>query len=356
MYAGATILGDGTVVLILDASTLARRANVLSHAASASRPSRPAPALEPSTRCSWWRSAAGRRAAIPLEMVTRLEEIPAVLDRTRRRPRGGPVPRPHHAADPDRRACSASYGEDDGDGRAARGLHPRRAQRRLRGRADPRHRHRARRHPQRHRRPGSRRQRRRRRQGRRAARRATARSWPPTPTSTAATARTAVRRCRGGPRVSQLSTFRVGKYLFGVDVSLVQEVVRLQQMTPVPARPGGDRRPDQPARRGAHRDRPACHGSGCRPRDSGREPVNVVVRMDDEPVSLLVDEIGGVLEVSQVPFEHDSEHGRRAGARPAPRRLHAARPAAPRAQRAPRPRRRRRHPRRHPRRLTLTVP
>jgi purine-binding chemotaxis protein CheW len=31
--------------------------------------------------------------------------------------------------------------------------------------------------------------------------------------------------------------------------------------------------------------------------------VNVVVRVDDEPVSLLVDEIGGVLEVSQVPFE-----------------------------------------------------
>jgi purine-binding chemotaxis protein CheW len=37
--------------------------------------------------------------------------------------------------------------------------------------------------------------------------------------------------------------------------------------------------------------------------DSSREPVNVVVRVDDEPVSLLVDEIGGVLEVSQVPFE-----------------------------------------------------
>ncbi len=36
---------------------------------------------------------------------------------------------------------------------------------------------------------------------------------------------------------------------------------------------------------------------------TGREPVNVVVRVDDEPVSLLVDEIGGVLEVSQVPFE-----------------------------------------------------
>jgi purine-binding chemotaxis protein CheW len=36
---------------------------------------------------------------------------------------------------------------------------------------------------------------------------------------------------------------------------------------------------------------------------SERDPVNVVIRVDDEPVSLLVDEIGGVLEVSQVPFE-----------------------------------------------------
>ncbi len=29
----------------------------------------------------------------------------------------------------------------------------------------------------------------------------------------------------------------------------------------------------------------------------------MVVRVDDEPVSLLVDEIGGVVEVSQIPFE-----------------------------------------------------
>src|SRR3712207_7973469 len=44
-------------------------------------------------------------------------------------------------------------------------------------------------------------------------------------------------RSPGSARMSQLSTFHVGKYLFGVDVSLVQEVVRLQQMTPVPLAP-----------------------------------------------------------------------------------------------------------------------
>ncbi len=110
--------------------------------------------------------------------------------------------------------------------------------------------------------------------------------------------------------MSQLSTFHVGKYLFGVDVSLVQEVVRLQQMTPVPLAPAeiaglinlrGEvlTAIDLRARLGLP---PAPTGDG--PDGAGRrEPVNVVVRVDDEPVSLLVDEIGGVLEVSQVPFE-----------------------------------------------------
>jgi purine-binding chemotaxis protein CheW len=104
--------------------------------------------------------------------------------------------------------------------------------------------------------------------------------------------------------MSQLSTFHVGKYLFGVDVSLVQEVVRLQQMTPVPLATSeiaglinlrGEvlTAIDLRARLGL----PASE------RSSDREPVNVVVRVDDEPVSLLVDEIGGVFEVSQVPFE-----------------------------------------------------
>jgi purine-binding chemotaxis protein CheW len=106
--------------------------------------------------------------------------------------------------------------------------------------------------------------------------------------------------------MSQLSTFHVGKYLFGVDVSLVQEVVRLQQMTPVPLAAGeiaglinlrGEvlTAIDLRARLGLP---PVDTTAGA------REPVNVVVRVDDEPVGLLVDEIGGVLEVSQVPFEH----------------------------------------------------
>lgn len=102
--------------------------------------------------------------------------------------------------------------------------------------------------------------------------------------------------------MSQLSTFHVGKYLFGVDVSLVQEVVRLQMITPVPLA--------APEIAGLINLRGEVLTAidlrsrlGLPPADGNREPVNVVVRVDDEPVSLLVDEIGGVLEVSQVPFE-----------------------------------------------------
>jgi len=102
--------------------------------------------------------------------------------------------------------------------------------------------------------------------------------------------------------VTQLSTFHVGRYLFGVDVSLVQEIVRLQAFTPVPL--------SSPEIAGLINLRGEVLTAidmrarlGLPPSDGGRDPVNVVVRVDDEPVSLLVDEIGGVQEVSQVPFE-----------------------------------------------------
>jgi purine-binding chemotaxis protein CheW len=102
--------------------------------------------------------------------------------------------------------------------------------------------------------------------------------------------------------MTQLSTFYVGKYLFGVDVALVQEVVRLQSITPVPLA--------QPEIAGLINLRGEVLTAidlrtrlGLPPAETEREPVNVVVRVGDEPVSLLVDEIGGVLEVSQVPFE-----------------------------------------------------
>ena len=102
--------------------------------------------------------------------------------------------------------------------------------------------------------------------------------------------------------MTQLSTFTVGHYLFGVDVSLVQEIMRVQSITPVPL--------TRPEIAGLINLRGEVltainvrNRLGLPPTTSDRDPINVVVRVDDEPVSLLVDEIGGVIEVSQVSFE-----------------------------------------------------
>ncbi|MFZ0159440.1 MAG: chemotaxis protein CheA, partial [Kineosporiaceae bacterium] len=74
VYAGATILGDGSVVLILDAATVARRSNVLANALGVTTVDGGSDVelIDPVLVVE---VAGGRRAAIPLEMVTRLEEI-----------------------------------------------------------------------------------------------------------------------------------------------------------------------------------------------------------------------------------------------------------------------------------------
>ena len=102
--------------------------------------------------------------------------------------------------------------------------------------------------------------------------------------------------------MTQLSTFHVGKYLFGVDVALVQEIVRLQTITPVPLS-GRDIAGLINLRGEVLTAVDLRARLGLPPADSDRDPINVVVRVDEEPVSLLVDEIGGVQEISQVPFE-----------------------------------------------------
>ena len=74
-YAGATILGDGGVVLILDAAPMARRANVRSVIAATGGQvmADTTESLEPLLVVQ---ISLDRQAAIPLDMVTRLEEIP----------------------------------------------------------------------------------------------------------------------------------------------------------------------------------------------------------------------------------------------------------------------------------------
>ena len=104
----------------------------------------------------------------------------------------------------------------------------------------------------------------------------------------------------------QLCTFFVDGHLFGVDVTQVQEVIRYQEMTPVPLAPA------------------VVHGLinlrgqivaaidlrrrlGLSPRKAEELPMNVVARHEEGAVSLLVDEIGDVVEVNESSFEPPPE-------------------------------------------------
>jgi purine-binding chemotaxis protein CheW len=100
----------------------------------------------------------------------------------------------------------------------------------------------------------------------------------------------------------RFATFLVDGLLFGVDVVNVQEVLRPQAMTRVPLAPEGIRGLinlrgqivtglDMRVRLRLARREPEA------------APINVVVRADGEPVSLLVDEIGEVIQVPAAVFE-----------------------------------------------------
>ena len=109
---------------------------------------------------------------------------------------------------------------------------------------------------------------------------------------------------------AQYCTFWVDTLYLGIDVHTVQEVMRTLEMTPVPLAPASvvglinlrgrivtaidlRRRLALP------------------PRPDGQEPMNVVMRLDDGAVSLVVDEIGDVIEVDRDSFERvpDTLHG-----------------------------------------------
>jgi purine-binding chemotaxis protein CheW len=97
---------------------------------------------------------------------------------------------------------------------------------------------------------------------------------------------------------TRYATFHVGDLFFGIEVLKVQELLRYQEVTRVPL---------------AH---PVIEGLinlrgqivtavdmrrrlKIEPRQTGQPPMNIVVRSGDNAVSLLVDEIGDVLEVAR---------------------------------------------------------
>jgi purine-binding chemotaxis protein CheW len=114
---------------------------------------------------------------------------------------------------------------------------------------------------------------------------------------------------KSGPsaRTGQFSTFFVADLFFGIDVLRVQEVLRFQQMTRVPLAPeiveglinlrgqivtaiDMRRRLRLPLRA------------------AGEIPMNMVVRTEEGAVSLLVDEIGDVVDVDAASYEQPPEN------------------------------------------------
>ncbi|MFN7701645.1 MAG: chemotaxis protein CheW [Deltaproteobacteria bacterium] len=100
----------------------------------------------------------------------------------------------------------------------------------------------------------------------------------------------------------QMCTFILDRYLFGVDVRQVQEVLRWQPMTRVPLAPGLVRGlinlRGQIVTAFDLRER-----LGLPHREDGAQPVNVVLRRDDGAVALLVDDIGDVVDIEEATLE-----------------------------------------------------
>jgi purine-binding chemotaxis protein CheW len=100
----------------------------------------------------------------------------------------------------------------------------------------------------------------------------------------------------------QYATFYLGGEYLGVDVLRVQEVLRKQVMTPIPQAPldvvGLINLRGQIVTAIDLRLRLGMPG-----RDPAHDSMNVIVRSDEGPMSLLVDEIGDVVEVPRDSLE-----------------------------------------------------
>jgi purine-binding chemotaxis protein CheW len=104
----------------------------------------------------------------------------------------------------------------------------------------------------------------------------------------------------------QFCTFSLHGFLFGIEVHQVQEVLRYQAMTRVPLAP--------PMIEGLINLRGQIVTAidlrrrlELPPRAADTLPMNVVVRNDDGAVSLLVDEIGDVVEIRTDSYERPPE-------------------------------------------------
>ena len=104
----------------------------------------------------------------------------------------------------------------------------------------------------------------------------------------------------------QFCTFYLDDLFFGIDVLKVQEIIRYQEMTQVPLAPlvvcGLINLRGQVVTAMDLRLR-----LGLQARSTGQLPMNVIIRMEDDTVSFLVDEIGDVVEPEEDAFEPPPE-------------------------------------------------
>lgn len=100
-------------------------------------------------------------------------------------------------------------------------------------------------------------------------------------------------------------TFKIGDLFFGVEVLDVQEVIREQQMTRIPLSDSNVR--GLMNLRGQIVTTIDLRERLRLPCGEGEATMNVVVRGSEGAVSLLVDEIGDVIEVSEDQFEKPPE-------------------------------------------------
>lgn len=100
----------------------------------------------------------------------------------------------------------------------------------------------------------------------------------------------------------EICTFNLGDLVFGIEVNQIQEVLRYQAMTPVPLTP--DVVAGLINLRGQI---VTALDLRCRfelpPRVGRQLPLMVVVRTSEGPVSLIVDDVGDVIEVDPAQLE-----------------------------------------------------
>jgi purine-binding chemotaxis protein CheW len=108
------------------------------------------------------------------------------------------------------------------------------------------------------------------------------------------------------PESQQFCTFYLDQFMFGVELEKVQEVIRYLELTEIPLAPS--------LISGLMNLRgQIVTGIDLRirlelpPRPKDKHPMNVVIRSTDGAVSLLVDDIGDVVEVTEASFERPPE-------------------------------------------------